>query len=92
MGDFFHRQPNIITDANSSDYFPVRLNSFPFPGREKDCWWDFSKWLDTGHADGKPVLLAYGLWLSEQHGQGAVLSPVCEVLAASLESLKKQGG
>jgi len=91
-GDFFHRQPNIITDANSSDYFPVRLNSFPFPGREKECWWDFAKWLDTGHADGKPVLLAYGLWLSEQHGQGAVLSPVCEVLAASLESLKKQGG
>jgi hypothetical protein len=91
MGDFFHRQPNIVTEANSSDYFPVSLNSFPFPGRENECWHDFAKWSDAGHAAGKPVLLAYGLWLSAEHGQGAALLPICEALAATLGTLKKPG-
>jgi hypothetical protein len=87
MGDFFYRQPNIVTDVKGSDYCLVPMNSYPFPGSENPCWNDFTEWSCSGPSEGKPVLLAYGLWLWEKWVQDIDLRHACDDLAESLDRL-----
>jgi hypothetical protein len=87
VGDFLHRQPNIVTDTNPSDYFPAATHWELFQVRHKACWDDFVKWSKAEYRGGKSVLLAYGLWLAEKHGQTEMLLPKCDAFAAKRDSL-----
>jgi hypothetical protein len=82
-GDFLRRQPNIVTDARPSDFFPTGTRWQQVIGGPKECWNDFVKWADSVPGN-PPLLLAYGRWLALEHGQGELLKAKCDALAARL--------
>jgi len=58
-----------------------------FQVRHKECWDDFVKWSEAEDRGGKSLLLTYGLWLAQRHGQRELLLPKCDAFAAKLDSL-----
>jgi hypothetical protein len=87
LGDFLLRQPNIITNARPTEFFPSGMPESRFQARHKACWDDFVKWSEAEGSKDTPLLLAYGLWLAQRHGQRELLLPKCDALAAKLGSL-----
>jgi hypothetical protein len=90
IGDFLRGQPNIVTDTSPSDFFPQ-----PTPGiwvrvPHNSCWDEFVNWSEREAFGHKSALLAYGIWLAQQHGQSELLLPKCKAFAAKLDSLKSK--
>jgi hypothetical protein len=90
VGDFFYRRPNIVTDTSPSDYFPPATTWSRFQIRHKPCWDDFVKWSEIEFPESKPLLLAYGLWLAQQHGQREMLLAKCDAFDTKRNSLKSK--
>jgi hypothetical protein len=90
VGDFLHRQPNIVTDIRRSDFFPPATPLTRFQAPHKSCWDDFVKWSEAECPESKSLLLAYGLWLAQQKGQRELLLSKCDAFAAKLDSLKSK--
>ena len=90
MGDLLRRQPNIITDAYPSDFFPQAALGNRREARDKLGWDNFVQWSDKEYPGGKSLLLAYSLWLARKHGQSGLLSLKCDAFAAKLNSLQSK--
>ncbi|MCI0747409.1 MAG: hypothetical protein L0Y58_18550 [Verrucomicrobia subdivision 3 bacterium] len=92
VGDFLHRRPNIVTDTRASDFFRPPApweQANPLHVHHMACWDDFVKWSEGECPPGTPLLLAYGYWLARQHGQGDMLLPRCDALAARIRPCPK---
>lgn len=89
LGDFLFKQPNIITDAHSADFFIPRAPWDHFRPQPKTRWGDFLTWLKDEGQD-VPMLIAYCQWLSGQCGNEGVLLPSCEMLLAKLHSVGRE--
>jgi hypothetical protein len=91
VGDFLYRQPNVITDIGPSQFFRARGHGkwMSWPGHNA-CWDVFAKWSEGDCLPGTPLLLAYGYWLAQRHGQGDLLLPKCDALAERVRSLSKE--
>lgn len=87
VGDFLCRQPNLITDTSPLDFFPPATPSTLGQLGHKPCWDDFMQWYEAEYRGGRSVLLAYGFWLAQRHGQTEMLLPKCDAFAARLDAL-----
>lgn len=90
VGDFLFRQPNIITNTQLADFFPLGMPWSRFQPRHKACWDDFVNWSEGECSKDTPVLIAYSRWLARQHGGSEILLPKCEALAANLDSSRQR--
>ena len=89
VGNLLHKEPNVVTDAQPSDLFPLHDERNHFQARRNPCWDKFAKWAARDGSKLIPVLLAYALWLTEEHGQQEILEENCVKFSARLDALRR---